>query len=32
MEWNFDDFKNRAKDNKLTPSEKVGFPEKVKNC
>jgi len=27
MEWNFDDFKNRAKDNKLTPSEKVGFPE-----
>lgn len=27
MEWNFDDFKNRAKDNKLSPSEKVGFPE-----
>ena len=27
MEWNFDDFKNRAKDNRLTPSEKVGFPE-----
>lgn len=27
MEWNFDDFKNRAKDIKLTPSEKVGFPE-----
>ena len=31
MEWSFDDFKSRAKDSKLTPSEKVGFPEFYRN-